>query len=259
MTTTIEALRGREQKAMNEALEQIAVAARTVAAGGTTDVDTVSTALATLGKTSEDFEKAVALARRRAEWLIAADKVTSAKSKVTKTETALQAEAEKFIAARDAYAHKAFVLQHELDEANQTIRDGNTARERLLDPVNVPGGIAAEYAQAFADARKGENDRNNAEQGLRQIEARLMSVANWVERISGQKPEDIDPTTWKAPEGVPEWQADGHGGELDKKLKEWRAVVRDRDAARETLATTTKNYAAAKKRRDGMIQEVLKS
>ena len=65
MTRTVEALRGREQQIQRQALEQIAVAARTVAAGGTTDIEVVGEALTALGKTSKDFDAAIELARRR--------------------------------------------------------------------------------------------------------------------------------------------------------------------------------------------------
>ncbi len=259
MTSTIEALRGREQKAEREALEQIAVAARTVAAGGTTDLETVSTALATLGKSSTDFEAAVALARQRAEWLALVEKLPSVKSNLGKVETALQIEGEKFLAAQTTYAEKATVLRFELDEANAAIRDGTTARERLLDPKNVPGAIAAEYAEAVAQARAAESARHRAETQLGEIAGKLSSAADWVKRISGQEVEEIDPSTWKAPEGSPDWQRDGHHGELESKLKKWREIGRERDAIRAALATATKDFATWKKKRDGMASGVLKS
>ncbi len=259
MTSTIQALRGREQKTEREALEQIAVAARTVAAGGTTDLETVSSALATLGKSSADFEAAVALARRRAEWLALVDKLPSAKSNLGKVETALQIEGEKFLAAQDTYAEKATVLRFELEEANAAIRSGTEARERLLDPKNVPGGIAADYAEAVAQARAAESARDNAEGQLKEIAGKLSSAADWIKRISGEAPEEIDPATWKAPEGSPDWHRDGHHGELESKLRRWREIGRERDAIRDALATATKDFATWKKKRDGMASGVLKS
>lgn len=259
MPMIFDVLRSRAQSAEATALDTIAAAARAVAAGGTADVNAVEAALAVVGKKPDDFEAAVALARRRAEWLIAADKITAAKSKVTKTESALQAEGNKFIEARDAYAQKAFVLQHELDEANQAIRDGTTARERLLDPVNVPGGIAATYEEAFQEARKAKSDRENAEFKLADLERRLAAVGEAVEKIAGTPAEEIDPSTWKAPEGTPDWQADGHGGELDKKLRQWREIRRERDAMRTTLAEASKAASTWQKKRDTLAQEVIKS
>ena len=259
MPMIFDVLRTRARSAEATALDTIAAAARAVAAGGTADVNAVEAALAVIGKKPDDFEAAVALARRRAEWLIAADRVTSATSKIKKCETALHAEAEKFFQARDAYAEKAQVLQYELDEANQAIRDGATARERLLDPRNVPGGIAAEYAEAVAQARAAESARNNAEGQLKEIAGKLSSAADWVKRISGEAPEDIDPSTWKAPEGEPDWQRDGHHGDLESKLKKWRQIGRERDAIRDALATATKDFATWKKKRDGMASGVLKS
>lgn len=259
MPMIFDVLRTRARSAEATALDTIAAAARAVAAGGTADVTAVEAALAVIGKKPDDFEAAVALARRRAEWLIAADKVTSAKAKVTKTESALQTEGEKFLQARDAYAEKAQVLQYELDEANQAIRDGTTARERLLDPKNVPGGVAAEYEKAFQETRKAKGDRDNAEFKLADLERRLASVAEAVEKIAGTPAEEIDPSTWKAPLGVPDWQADGHGGELDKKLRQWREIRRDRDAMRTTLAEASKAASTWQKKRDALAQEVIKS
>jgi hypothetical protein len=259
MPMIFDQLRSRARSAEATALDTIAAAARAVAAGGNANIDAVEKALATIGKQPADFEAAVALARRRAEWLIAADKVTSAKSKVTKTESALLVEGNKFIEARDAYAHKAAVLQFELDEANQAIRDGSTARERLLDPANVPGGVAAEYAEAFKEARQAGAQRDNAEHRLTELERRLAAVAEAVEKIAGTPAEEIDPKTWKAPHGVPDWAADGHGGELDKKLRQWREIRRDRDAARTTLAETSKTASTWQKKRDALAQEIIKS
>ena len=259
MTSTIEALRGREQKAEREALEQIAVAARTVAAGGTTDLETVSTALATLGRSSPDFEAAVGLARQRAEWLALVDKLPSAKSQLGKVETALQIEGEKFLAAQTTYADKATVLRFELEEANAAIRDGTTARDRLLDPKNVPGGIAAEYAEAVAQARAAESARHRAETQLGEIAGKLSAVVDSIKKLSGQEPEEIDPSKWKAPEGSPDWQRDGYHGDLEPKLKKWREIGRERDAIRDALATATQDFATWKKKRDGMASGVLKS
>ena len=259
MPMIFDVLRSRAQSAEATALDTIAAAARAVAAGGTADVNAVEAALAVVGKKPDDFEAAVALARRRAEWLIAADRVTSATSKIKKCETALHAEAEKFFQARDAYAEKAQVLQYELDEANQMLRDGATARERLLDPKNVPGGIAATYEEAFREAKQAGGERDNAEFRLAELERRLASFAEAVEKIAGKPAEDIDPSTWKAPEGTPDWQADGHGGELDKKLRQWREIRRDRDAARTTLAEASKAASTWQKKRDTLAQEVIKA
>jgi hypothetical protein len=259
MPMIFDQLRSRARSAEATALDTIAAAARAVAAGGNANIDAVEKALATIGKQPADFEAAVALARRRAEWLIAADKVTSAKSKATKTESALLVEGNKFIEARDAYAHKAAVLQYELDEANQAIREGSTARERLLDPANVPGGAAAEYAEAFREAREAAGQRDNAEYRLTELERRLAAVAEAVEKIAGKPAEEIDPATWKAAPGVPEWAADGHSGELDKKLRQWREIRRDRDAARTTLAETSKTASTWQKKRDALAQEIIKS
>ena len=252
-------LRSRARSAEATALDTIAAAARAVASGGNGNVDAVEAALATIGKEPADFEAAVALARRRAEWLALVDKLPSAKSNLGKVESALQIEGEKFLAAQTTYAEKATVLRFEHEEANAAIRDGTTARDRLLDPKNVPGGIAAEYAEAVAQARAAESARNNAEGQLKEIAGKLSSAADWVKRISGEAPEDIDPATWKAPEGEPEWHRDGHSGDLESKLKKWRQIGRERDAIRDALATATKDFATWKKKRDGMASGVLKS
>lgn len=252
-------LRSRARSTGATALDTIAAAARAVASGGTGNVDAVEAALATIGKEPADFEAAVALARRRAEWLALVDKLPSAKSNLGKAEAALQIEGEKFLAAQDSYVEKAAVLRFELEEANAAIRDGTTARDRLLDPKNVPGGIAAEYAEAVAQSRAAEDARNSAESQLREVDGKLSSAADKVERISGQKPEEIDPSTWKAPEGEPDWHRDGHHGDLDSKLRRWREIGREREAIRNELATATKDFATWKKKRDGMAQGVLKS
>lgn len=200
----------------------------------------MSVALATISKSSADFEAAVALDRQRAEWLAAVDKLQAAKSKATKTESALVAEGEKFLAAQDSYAEKAAVLRFELEEATAAMRDGAAARDRLLDPKNVPGGIAAEYAKAVAQARTAENAGHIAEAQLQEIAGKLSSLADWIKLVSGKSPEEIDPAAWKAPEGEPDWQRDGHHGDLESKLRQWRQIGREREAIREALATATR-------------------
>jgi len=259
MPIIFDQLRSRARSAEATALDTIAAAARAVAAGGNANIDSVEKALAVVGKQPADFEAAVSLARQRAEWLALVDKLPSAKSQLGKTEAVLEIEGEKFLAAQDAYAGKANVLRFELEEANAAIRNGTEARERLLNPKNVPGAIAAEYAEAVAQARAAESARHSAEVRLREIDAKLSSAADKVQRISGQKPEDIDPSTWKAPEGSPEWQRDGYAGELEPKLKQWRQIGRDREAIREALAAATKEFAVWKKKRDAMTQGILKS
>jgi uncharacterized coiled-coil DUF342 family protein len=179
--------------------------------------------------------------------------------RISKAGQTLVAENNKFIETRNAFAERAQLLQFELDEANQAIRDGAAARERLLDPANVPGGVAAEYADAFREAREAGAQRDNAEHRLTELERRLAAVAEAVEKIAGKPAEEIDPATWKAPHGVPEWQADGHGGELDKKLRQWREIRRDRDAARTALAETSKTASTWAKKRDALAQEIIKS
>ena len=259
MTRTVEALRGREQQIQRQALEQIAVAARTVAAGGTTDIEVVGEALTALGKTSKDFDAAIELARRRAEWQKSFEKLPSERSKATRAESSLQAEYERFISVRDAYAEKAASLQAEYEAANAAIREGDAARDRLLDPKNVPGGISIEYADAVTETRAGEIERGAAEYALGELDRKLASVADWIQRIAGTEPEKIDPSKWRAKAGEPEWTRDGHHGELEKKMNEWRRVVRDREAARERLATATKSAAGFKKRRDTLAAQVVKS
>ena len=259
MAMILDLLRSRARSVEATALDTIATAARAVAAGGNANIDAVEKALSIVGKTPADFEAAVALARRRAEWLALVDKLPSAKSKASKSEAALVVEGTKFIEARDAYAEKAQVLQFELDEANAAIREGSAARERLLDPANVPGGVAAEYEEAFRQAREAASERNNAENELQALERRLAAVAEAVEKIAGKPAEEIDPSTWKAPPGVPEWQADGHGGELEKKLRQWREIRRDRDATRAKLAEASKAASTWQKKRDALAQEIIKS
>ena len=252
-------LRSRARSAEATALDTIAAAARAVASGGNGNVDAVEAALATIGKEPADFEAAVALARRRAEWLALVDKLPSAKSNLGKVESALQIEGEKFLAAQTTYADKATVLRFELEEANAAIRDGTTARDRLLDPKNVPGGIAAEYAEAVAQARAAESARHRAETQLGEIAGKLSAVVDSIKKLSGQEPEEIDPSKWKAPEGSPDWQRDGYHGDLEPKLKKWREIGRERDAIRDALATATKDFATWKNKRDGMASGVLKS
>jgi hypothetical protein len=131
-----------------------------------------------IGTSAERLEAAVALARKTAEWLATVDKLPSAKNQAGEAESALRIEGEKSLAAAGAYAEKAAGLQFELDEAKAAIRNGIAARERLLDPRNVPNAIAAEDAEAVAEARAAETARSDAESPTKELNAKLSSAAD---------------------------------------------------------------------------------
>ena len=255
-TAVLDAIRDRETKARTTALDTIAEAAKAAAAGK--EVDAVAAALATLDQTSTDFERAVAKARNRAEWLNSMSKLPAAKSKLSKTQATLDAEADRFIAVRDAWAERATALEADLRAADAVIREGDSARDRLLDPANVLGGLGVRYAAAVKAARDAQIAAGAAEAALREAEAQIARHADWIRETAKQEPEDIDPAEWKARDGAPEWHRDGHHGELERYHRQWRNAVRDRDAARRDLADKSKSQATAKKTLDSMTQEVLK-
>lgn len=257
-TAVLDAIRDRETRTRADALDTIAAAAKATVAGKEVDADAVAAALATLDQTSTDFERAVVRARNRAEWLNSIAKLPAAKSKLAKTQATLDAEADRFIAVRDAWAERATLLEAEINAADAVIREGDTARDRLLDPINVPGGLGLRYGAAVKAAREAHIAAGAAEAALREAEAQIARHASWIRETAKQEPEEIDPAKWKAPDGAPEWHRDGHHGELERYHRQWRNAVRDRDAARKDLADKSKAHATAKKTLDAITQEVLK-
>lgn len=255
----LDAVRERERAAVQSALDAVATAARAVAAGKAADPDAIAALLAAADLTSNDFEAAVALAKTRAEWLASLDRIPGAKSKANKAQSALAIEQQKFIEARDAYAEKGGALEDELNAAQEVIREGDRARDQLLDPRNVPGGLGERWRDTVAAARAAEEAVGNAERRLRELDDQIKTAAGWIKDMAKQEPEEVDPSTWKANDDQAEWGRDQHGGQLEAKLNEWNRLKRQRVEAAANLATQSKTLAAAKKTRDAMTQEVLKS
>lgn len=255
----IEAVRERERAAARNALDAVATAARAVAAGKAADPDAVAALLAAAGQTAADFEAAVALAKTRAEWLASVDRLPGARAKVTKAQAALAIEQTKFIEARDAFAQKGGALEDEINAAQAIINEGDRAREQLLDPRNVPGGLGQRWNDAVSAAHAAAVAVGEAERTLRDLDDAIKNAAGWIKQMAKQEPEEVDPSTWKANADQAEWGRDQHGGELEAKLRHWNRLKREREEAAAALAAASKTLAAAKKAREAMAQEVIKA
>jgi hypothetical protein len=203
----------------------------------------------------DDFEKAVALAGKRAAWQRDFDKLAAASSKLAKLETAIAQEEAKFEEIRKAFLQRVETLDADRATA-RTARDaGQAAKDNLLDPRNVPGGtVGVKYREAVAAAEAADVAVQDAERELREIVRRIKSEEEWIVQLVGQPEKDlVNYLPLKPRESSRE----------SPKLEEHRLALarhqRRKGEAETKLADAQKAAAAARKAVEALVPEVLKA
>jgi chromosome segregation ATPase len=191
--TILEALRGRMQQRQGNAVDTIAAGARAAARGERHDVVALEKALLEVGMTMADFEEQVERAGRRAAWLADFDRLTSASAKKKKLEAAAEAERAKFEATRAAYFERASALDDELRAAATVCDKGREARQRLLDPREVPGTLGDKFRQATEEAHAAEVALEAARRAVREQRQRIKEEQDWIEQLLGEAAKEIHP------------------------------------------------------------------
>lgn len=246
MMTTIDKLRERSQARSDQAIDRLAQAARDQAAGLEIDVAAVDSALYELRLSVDDFGRMVEVASKRRSALADLEKLAVARGRRDKAQAALDAEKVKIEEAIAAYQKRAAGHVETIQAAQTVVDAAEIGRRTLLNVDEVPGTIGRRYREATESLAAATTRHEEAERSLREAGDREKLHAGWIVSIAKVEPEEVDPSSWVAAPGKPQWQADGHEGELDKHYRGWRRATRDREEAEAALATARVALDAAR-------------
>jgi hypothetical protein len=254
MPALLDALRGRMKQREANAIDTIAAAARAAARGESYDIGATEKALIETGMSVDDFEAAVERARRRLAWLDDFEKFATATNKVAKLEAAVEAEKAKFEAARKAFHEKGSALDADL-ATYRTARDkGREARDRLLDPRDVPGTIGEKYRQAVAEAEAAASALERAQAAVREQAARVKSENEWIAQLTGEREKQMKPDRiMLRPNDAPE----GDSYRIQKHRNDLARAQRRKAEAEAQVIEAEKTAARTRRAVDALLPEVL--
>lgn len=254
MPSIIEALRGRMQQRQLNAEDTIAAGARAAARGERYDVAAIEKALVDAGKKMADFDAEVERAKKRAAWLASFEQLANASAKVKKFEAAAEAEKAKFEASRSAFFERAKAIDDELRQASATQERARDARQRLLDPREVPGALGDKYREAVAEAEDAEADVSKAQRALREVEERIKSEQAWIRQLSGEDEKEIRPLL------IPRKSTSAaESPRMEEHRKALARAERRKAEAQQVLLEAEKRSVQARKVLDALVPEVLKA
>lgn len=254
MPTILEALRGRVQQRHFNAVDAIAAGARAAARGERHDVSAIDKALLEVGMTMPDFEAAVERASRRAAWLADFEQLASASAKAKRLEAAAAAEQAKYEAARAAFFEKANAIDAELRQAVAVREKGREARERLLDPREVPGTLGERYRRATEEAHAAQVVVAEAQKAFREQQERIKSEEGWIRQLSGADDNEIRPSRITIRDSAP-----AESPRLEEHRNALARAQRRESEAQARLLEAEKRAALAQKAVDVLVPEVLKA
>lgn len=259
MVAILDALRGRMAQREANSLDTIAAGARAAARGEAYDAGAIERALAETGKTLADFEQAIEVARKRLAWLADFDRLAAATAKVRKLEAAAAAEQAKMDAARAAFMERANAIDADLVIHRTACEKGNTARDNLLDPRDVPpGSIGDQYRAAVSEAEAAEAACERAQQEVKEQTERIRSEEQWIKQLTS---DDGGPKRIK-PSGLPSLGPQPQPDEAQRVQQHRLALARAqrrKAEAEAALVEAEKDTARCRKAVDALIPDVLKS
>jgi chromosome segregation ATPase len=242
------------QQRLFNAEDTIAAGARAAVRGERYDVAAIEKALVDVGKTMADFDAEVERAKKRAAWLGHFEQLASASAKMRKLEAAAQAEKAKFEASRSAFFERAKAIDDELREVSAVQEKARDARQRLLDPREVPGTLGDRYREAVADAESADADVGNFQRALREVEERIKSEQAWIRQLSGEDEKEIRPLL------IPRKSTSAaESPRMEEHRKALARAERRKAEAQEVLLEAEKRSVQARKVLDALVPEVLKA
>jgi hypothetical protein len=247
MIQTLLALRQRSQSRSDQALDVLAKAARDQAAGLEVDVQAVDSALHELKLNVDDFARMVEAATRRRSALADLEKLAVARGKRDKAQTQLDQEKVRISEAIEAYEQRAAAIAGTLQAAQAVVDAAEAARRVLLVPDDVPGVVGRVYREAIERAATATKEHDSISQRHRETNGRVSLHAGWIKKLSSVEAESLVPSSWVAPQGQPEWQRDGHDGQLEEHHKQWRRASRELADIETELAAAKEEVDAAKR------------
>ena len=180
MAQILEMLRSRMTARRETNAETLVAAARRIAAGENVDPTAVESALVAEGKSVDDFEAAVELARRRLTWHAARDKGPAAISDRDKLTAELDAAHAAFEKVQTAWIEKSRRLSQQIDAAIAIVQAANDATDKLTAPANISGPLADRLRKADEDHAEALQMVDAIRRELREAKSRAKDEGEWV-------------------------------------------------------------------------------
>jgi hypothetical protein len=181
MNGILEALRMRMVQRRETNAESLAAAARRIAAGETVDAASVESALVAEGRSVDDFEALVELARRRQLWHAARDKGPAATRERDKLQSELDAAKEAFEKSRLAWVERSGSLAARIRAFDVVVQAADDATAKLTDPANIPGITAERIRTADAAHVEAMDAVETIRRELREARSRVKTETEWVQ------------------------------------------------------------------------------
>jgi chromosome segregation ATPase len=175
----LEALRARMSARRENNAEALVAAARRIATGETVDVATIESALTAEGRSPDDFEAMIELARNRQTWHAARDRGPAAANQRDKLKSDYDAASEAFEKTRLAWFEKSERLSAQIAAATEIVNAADAATEKLTHPNNVPGIHAERVRAAISEHMEASEQVENIRQEIKEAKARVRSEEEW--------------------------------------------------------------------------------
>jgi hypothetical protein len=165
--------------------ETLLAAARRAAAGESVDDAAVDAAMASSGKSVDDFRELVELCQRRRGWYASMDRGPAANATLGKLQAAATRERAAFEQVRDAWLSRAAELDEQIKNAERITTAAHDARGQLVDPANVPGDLAARIREAHDAVVDAASTVERIKRERRDAAEREKSQREWTEHKRG--------------------------------------------------------------------------
>jgi hypothetical protein len=162
-----EILRSRVNERRMSALETLVAAANRVAADESVDHAAVESALHEAGRSVDDFENMVELARKRRAWRADHDKGKPANTRLAKAQATAERERAQFETIRAAWMARATELDNEIRAAQKLVDAANSAAYELVRPDNVPGAPGEQLRVAHDELAQCSSEVARCSRGVR--------------------------------------------------------------------------------------------
>jgi chromosome segregation ATPase len=237
------------------ALEQVELAAKTLAAGGTVDMGGLESALVTAQLSPDDFRQRCDFHVERVAKLATLEKLGPARTKADRLDKDIAGENARHAELTAAYQKRWTSLREQADEVAREVEDSRRARDWLLDLKNAPLDLADEYRAALDAEHAAQVAIGDIERSIRDLKERHRSAVGWVEQILEQDLREIHPpsaTVTKSQRdrlsAAQQAKLDEHERRRDRLAREIKEQETQLTAARADLVKAEAHLAAVRKK-----------
>ncbi len=195
MVTLLELLGRQRQTRVGSADDVLAAAAREHASGKSPDLAIVDAALHEIGQPIEHFGELCRVAAVRRELTAALEKLGTATTKQRRLDEALASERHKHDEYRKAYLDRMAAMEAEKAATDAIVAKAQQAREALLQPENVLGGVRRRYEEALADRQQATETVERLRSELRQHRSKIREAERWIASILQSVERTIHPVS----------------------------------------------------------------